>query len=159
MKANGFLHVRQNEAVPGVIKLSGRDWASRPLAFAAAENERGAVVMSRMRNLEQHVKAVKLCETPPFFLSLGVFVCLEAFTIKQQPGWWGKSSGSPPVERLLLFLDYWLCWRWSQKQRKTGQAWSDSFAGVPVYLCLSSALTLRALKYLHTHKQAKVRHV
>lgn len=43
-------------------------------------------------------------------------------------------------------------------QRKTEQT-SDSFAGILVYLCLSSALTLRALKYLHTHKQAKVHHV
>lgn len=42
-------------------------------------------------------------------------------------------------------------------QRKTEQAQSDSFAGIPVYLCLSSALTLRALKHLQPHKRAKVR--
>lgn len=59
--------------MPGVIKLSGGDLASRRLVCAAAESERGAVVMGRMRNLEQHKMAVKLSQTPPFF---SVFSCL-----------------------------------------------------------------------------------
>lgn len=92
----------------GVIKLSGGDLASGPLAFSCSEGERGAVVTGRMRNSEQQQDG---CKSEPntsffFFFFLGVFVCLGALTIKQEPGWGGKSSGSSPAELLLLFLDY-----------------------------------------------------
>lgn len=71
----------------GVIKLSGGDLASRPLALAAAESERGAVVMGKLRNLERHKMAVKPRETTSFFFSLCVFVFSGAFTIKQELDW------------------------------------------------------------------------
>lgn len=46
-----------------------------------------------------------------------------------------------------------------KKTKKQKQTKPDRFASIMVYLYLSSTLTLRALKCLHTHKQADVQQV
>lgn len=51
----------------GVIKLSGGDLASGPLAFSCSEGERGAVVTGRMRNSEQQQDGCKSEPNTSFF--------------------------------------------------------------------------------------------